>query len=80
MLSGDVHHAYVARARFDVELDPEVYQLTCSRLHNYVAAAMKLVFRIAWSPLPSGRPGPAGLLAKLPPATGQPVPPVLATS
>ncbi|HEX6936958.1 MAG TPA: alkaline phosphatase D family protein, partial [Actinomycetes bacterium] len=37
VLSGDVHHAYVARAEYD---DPSVrsrvYQLTCSPVHNYV--------------------------------------------
>ena len=27
----------------------KVYQLTCSPLHNYVPAAMKVAFRIAWS-------------------------------
>jgi hypothetical protein len=26
-----------------------VYQLTCSPVHNYVPAAMKLAFRVAWS-------------------------------
>ena len=68
VLSGDVHHAYVARARFDVELDSQVYQLTCSPLHNYVPAAMKLVFRIAWSRFAERATRTLlGLLAKLPP-------------
>jgi hypothetical protein len=49
VLSGDVHHAYVARASFDSELVSRVYQLTCSPLHNYVPSVMKLVFRITWS-------------------------------
>jgi phosphodiesterase/alkaline phosphatase D-like protein len=49
VLSGDVHHAYVARAGFDEPVDAQVYQLTCSPLHNYVPKAMKLTFRLAWS-------------------------------
>jgi hypothetical protein len=49
VLSGDVHHAYVARARFPQHTEAPVYQLTCSPLHNYVPAAMKVAFRIAWS-------------------------------
>jgi hypothetical protein len=28
-----------------------VFQLTCSPLHNYVPAAMKVTFRLAWSRL-----------------------------
>jgi hypothetical protein len=47
--SGDVHHAYAARAVFDRPTDAPVYQLTCSPLHNFVPAAMKLAFRVAWS-------------------------------
>ena len=49
VLSGDVHHAYVARAFFDQSMTSEVYQLTCSPLHNYVPRAMKLFFRVSWS-------------------------------
>ncbi|MDT4916504.1 MAG: hypothetical protein QOH89_1204 [Pseudonocardiales bacterium] len=49
VLSGDVHHAYAARAHFAEPTDAAVYQLTCSPLHNYVPAAMKVAFRIAWS-------------------------------
>ncbi|MBV9824032.1 MAG: alkaline phosphatase family protein [Actinobacteria bacterium] len=51
VLSGDVHHAYVARAVYDQPVDSGVYQLTCSPLHNYVPAAMKVTFRLAWSRL-----------------------------
>jgi hypothetical protein len=29
----------------------QVYQLTCSPLHNYVPTAMKVTFRLAWSRL-----------------------------
>ncbi|HEX4726455.1 MAG TPA: alkaline phosphatase D family protein [Jatrophihabitans sp.] len=49
VLSGDVHHAYVAQASFPTELTSKVYQLTCSPLHNYVPNFMKLVFRLSWS-------------------------------
>ncbi|MEU4675994.1 alkaline phosphatase D family protein [Micromonospora sp. NPDC023737] len=55
VLSGDVHHSYVARARFD---DPSVttpvHQLTCSPIHNQVPAAMQPLMRIGWSPGPTG--------------------------
>ncbi|HET6209622.1 MAG TPA: alkaline phosphatase D family protein [Jatrophihabitans sp.] len=49
VLSGDVHHAYVAQADYPTELNSKVYQLTCSPFHNYVPNLMKLVFRISWS-------------------------------
>jgi hypothetical protein len=49
VLSGDVHHAYVAEAHFTEPTRARVYQLTCSPLHNYVPSAMKLTFRVAWS-------------------------------
>jgi hypothetical protein len=49
VLSGDVHHAYVAEAHFAEPTDAPVYQLTCSPVHNFVPAAMKLAFRAAWS-------------------------------
>jgi phosphodiesterase/alkaline phosphatase D-like protein len=51
VLSGDVHHAYVARARYDEPVSAQVYQLTCSPLHNYVPPVMKVAFRLAWSTL-----------------------------
>ena len=51
VLSGDVHHAYVAQARFPEPVTSAVYQLTCSPLHNYVPLPMKLVFRLSWSEL-----------------------------
>ncbi|GAB2467355.1 alkaline phosphatase D family protein [Jatrophihabitans fulvus] len=49
VLSGDVHHAYVAEATFAQPVTSRVYQLTCSPLHNYVPGFMKLAFRISWS-------------------------------
>jgi hypothetical protein len=49
VLSGDVHHAYVAQAHFSEPVTTPVYQLTCSPLHNYVPNAMKVAFRLSWS-------------------------------
>lgn len=49
VLSGDVHHAYIAAASMAGGTDSAVYQLTCSPLHNRVPAAMKLAFRAGWS-------------------------------
>ena len=54
VLSGDVHHSYVARARFD---DPAVrtpvHQLTCSPIHNQVPAGMRPLMKLGWSPGPA---------------------------
>ncbi|MDQ1732813.1 MAG: hypothetical protein QOK10_2972 [Pseudonocardiales bacterium] len=49
VLSGDVHHAYVAQARFSDPVKAQVFQLTCSPVHNYVPSAMKVAFRLSWS-------------------------------
>jgi hypothetical protein len=59
VLSGDVHHSYVAAAQWhDQQRDEEdadraeaakVYQVTCSPLHNAVPRPMRLAFRLAWS-------------------------------
>jgi hypothetical protein len=52
VLSGDVHHAYVAEARFPGRrMRSRVVQLTCSPVHNAVPAAIQLAFRLGW-----GRP------------------------
>ncbi|MER7456178.1 alkaline phosphatase D family protein [Micromonospora sp. NPDC126480] len=55
VLGGDVHHSYVARARFD---DPgvvtPVHQLTCSPIHNQVPVGLRPLMRLGWSPGPSG--------------------------
>jgi hypothetical protein len=51
VLSGDVHHAYIAAASFPGGTRSAVYQLTCSPLHNRVPPAMKLAFRAGWSSL-----------------------------
>ncbi|RKN49343.1 alkaline phosphatase D family protein [Micromonospora endolithica] len=55
VLSGDVHHSYVARARFtDADVVTPVHQLTCSPIHNQVPAGMRPLMRLGWSPGPSG--------------------------
>ncbi len=52
VLSGDVHHAYVAQADYgDPSLRTKVYQLTCSPVHNYVPRMMKIAFRVSWTRL-----------------------------
>lgn len=55
VLSGDVHHAYVAEPEFD-DLKvagggrlSRVTQLTCSPIHNSIPAAMRFGFRLGWS-------------------------------
>jgi hypothetical protein len=49
VLSGDVHHAYVAEASFGDAVKSRVYQLTCSPVHNFVPPFMKVAFRLSWS-------------------------------
>jgi len=49
VLSGDVHHAYVARARFGEQPAAPVHQLTCSPMHNTVPWYMNRLFRAGWS-------------------------------
>jgi hypothetical protein len=49
VLSGDVHHAYMAEAELGPQVRSKVYQLTCSPLHNHVPAPMKLAFRVFWT-------------------------------
>ena len=49
VLSGDVHHAYIARPEYGDDVRTPIYQLTCSPLHNRVPLPMRLAFRGAWS-------------------------------
>jgi phosphodiesterase/alkaline phosphatase D-like protein len=52
VLSGDVHHAYVAEPAWpDGTPAPaaRVLQLTCSPLHNSIPGSIKLGFRFGWS-------------------------------
>ncbi|MET8243186.1 alkaline phosphatase D family protein [Streptomyces sp. NPDC005202] len=54
VLSGDVHHAYIAEAEWPSPAgrgspDARVLQLTCSPVHNSVPLSMRLGFRFGWS-------------------------------
>ncbi|GAB4102078.1 alkaline phosphatase D family protein [Micromonospora taraxaci] len=55
VLSGDVHHSYVARARFgDPAVVTPVHQLTCSPIHNQVPAGIRPLMKLGWSAGPAG--------------------------
>ncbi|MFF7094584.1 alkaline phosphatase D family protein [Streptomyces rubradiris] len=59
VLSGDVHHGYVARASWPSGGPGiPVVQLTCSPVHNSVPLTMRIGFRFGWS-------APARLLGRL---------------
>ncbi|MFV2118194.1 alkaline phosphatase D family protein [Streptomyces sp. Act-28] len=47
VLSGDVHHAYVAEP--DLPVASRVLQLTCSPVHQRIPYALRLGFRFGWS-------------------------------
>ncbi|MFR0352332.1 alkaline phosphatase D family protein [Streptomyces sediminimaris] len=50
VLSGDVHHAYVAEPTWRADgPDARVLQLTCSPVHNSVPGYMRWGFRFGWS-------------------------------
>jgi hypothetical protein len=49
VLSGDVHHGYVARARYSHPVAGAVYQLVSSPVHQGVPRSMRLGFRVGWS-------------------------------
>lgn len=49
VLSGDVHHAYIAEPRYAPQTDARVVQLTCSPVHNSIPAFMRAGFRFGWS-------------------------------
>ncbi|MER7184741.1 alkaline phosphatase D family protein [Streptomyces hyaluromycini] len=53
VLSGDVHHAYVAEPAWPAGAAPDsrVLQLTCSPVHNSVPATIRVGFRFGWSAL-----------------------------
>ena len=52
VLSGDVHHAYVAEPSWAGRTpDARVTQLTCSPVHNSVPPSIRLGFRFGWSAL-----------------------------
>ncbi|MCX4822797.1 alkaline phosphatase family protein [Streptomyces sp. NBC_01142] len=51
VLSGDVHHAYVAEPAWSdgTQPDAQVLQLTCSPVHNSIPTSIRLGFRFGWS-------------------------------
>ncbi|MDN0194511.1 alkaline phosphatase D family protein [Streptomyces sp. S.PNR 29] len=50
VLSGDVHHAYVAEPKWPSGAPgARVFQLTCSPVHNAIHLAIRLGFRFGWS-------------------------------
>jgi hypothetical protein len=49
VLSGDVHHSYAARAHLGDDVRSEVYQLTCSPVHNGLPVPIRGAARIGWS-------------------------------
>ncbi|MFF5293441.1 alkaline phosphatase D family protein [Paractinoplanes globisporus] len=51
VLSGDVHHSYVAEADYGPGMRTPVLQLTCSPVHNQVPAFMRPMMRFSWSRL-----------------------------
>ncbi|MGI5483010.1 alkaline phosphatase D family protein [Streptomyces lavendofoliae] len=53
VLSGDVHHAYVAEPAWPegatTPASARIVQLTCSPVHNRIPAALRAGFRLSWS-------------------------------
>ncbi|MQY11286.1 hypothetical protein SRB5_14010 [Streptomyces sp. RB5] len=49
VLSGDVHHAYIAEPRWTEPVASRVLQLTCSPMHNSIPGVMRAGFRFGWS-------------------------------
>ncbi|WP_151480684.1 alkaline phosphatase D family protein [Streptomyces albicerus] len=52
VLSGDVHHAYIAEPTWPAGAkgpDARVLQLTCSPVHNSIPLSIRLGFRFGWS-------------------------------
>ena len=49
VLSGDVHHSYVAQVHYDTPMSTPVMQLTCSPVHNQVPGFMRPLMRLGWS-------------------------------
>jgi hypothetical protein len=49
VLSGDVHHQYVAEAHWPSTVDSRVYQIVASPVHHSVPLSQRTVFRLGWS-------------------------------
>jgi phosphodiesterase/alkaline phosphatase D-like protein len=66
VLSGDVHHSYVAKPDLP---GPPIHQLTCSPVHNRMPNFMKPLFRLAWTERGAGIGRFLARRAGLPPAS-----------
>jgi phosphodiesterase/alkaline phosphatase D-like protein len=51
VLSGDVHHQYVAQAHWPSTVDSRVYQVVASPVHHSVPLSQRMIFRVGWSRL-----------------------------
>jgi phosphodiesterase/alkaline phosphatase D-like protein len=51
VLSGDVHHQYIAQAHWPSTVDSRVYQIVVSPVHHTVPLSQRVVFRVGWSRL-----------------------------
>jgi phosphodiesterase/alkaline phosphatase D-like protein len=51
VLSGDVHHQYVAQAHWPSTVDSRVYQIVASPVHHSVPLSQRTIFRVGWSRL-----------------------------
>lgn len=67
VLSGDVHHAYLAQARYPQPVTSRVYQIVCSPIHQGVPGSMRLGFRFGWSRVADGLGRLIGRTAAVPP-------------
>ena len=50
VLSGDVHHSYVAKALYDTDVVSPLHQLTSSPVHNEAPKAIRPAMRFGWNP------------------------------
>ena len=51
VLSGDVHHQYIAQAHWPSTVDSRVYQIVVSPVHHSVPRSQRTIFRVGWSRL-----------------------------
>lgn len=49
VISGDVHHSYLARLDSESRRGAPIYQATCSPIHNQAPHALRLGFLVGWS-------------------------------
>ncbi|HEV2087890.1 MAG TPA: alkaline phosphatase D family protein [Cryptosporangiaceae bacterium] len=69
VLSGDVHHAYVARASFTPPTVAPIYQIVVSPVHHGIPLVMKLAFTVGWSRLARRMARPFARWARAPHAS-----------